>query len=127
PWKSPQAHAEDKKAKQWLRLNPNADVVPDRYLVRFAPRTNEKDRELAVKGAAGLRMKSFSVLPDVELVQVRLPYGQAKRLLTSNPLIEAVEPEPVVHLANTPNDPSYGSLWGMNQANDVDINAPEAW
>ncbi len=33
-----------------------------------------------------------------------------------------------IHKANAiPNDPSYSSLWGMNQSNDIDINAPEAW
>ena len=27
----------------------------------------------------------------------------------------------------TPNDPSFSSQWNMNQASDVDIDAPEAW
>ena len=27
----------------------------------------------------------------------------------------------------TPNDPSFGQQWGLNQANDQDIDAPEAW
>lgn len=33
-----------------------------------------------------------------------------------------------VYKANvTPNDPSFSSLWGLNQLNDMDIDAPEAW
>jgi subtilisin family serine protease len=27
----------------------------------------------------------------------------------------------------TPNDPFYGQMWGLNQGNDIDIDAPEAW
>jgi subtilisin family serine protease len=29
--------------------------------------------------------------------------------------------------AVVPNDPYFGSQWGLNQANDVDVDAPEAW
>ena len=28
---------------------------------------------------------------------------------------------------STPNDPRYGELWGLNQGNDADIDAPQAW
>ncbi len=37
------------------------------------------------------------------------------------------DPNGLLSVAALPNDPLFSSLWGMNQANDVDVNAPEAW
>ncbi len=47
--------------------------------------------------------------------------------------IELVEPNYVVSIKLTPNDPSYSSLWGLHNigqtggTQDADIDAPEAW
>ncbi len=32
-----------------------------------------------------------------------------------------------LHILETPNDPSFSSLWAMNNSNDADIDAVEAW
>jgi subtilisin family serine protease len=127
PWKSAEARAQDKEVKAWLLKNPNAQVVPDRYFVRFSPNVNEAARTHAVKGAGGMRLKGFNVLPDVELVQVKLPAGKAQELLLRHPNVVSVTPEPVAHISATPNDTDFGLLWGMHQASDIDIDAPEAW
>lgn len=127
PWKSAEARAQDKEVKAWLRQNPKAQVVPDRYFVRFSPNVNDATRNHAVKGAGGMRLKGFNVLPDVELVSVKLPPGQAKQLLMKHPNVVSVTPEPVAHITATPNDTDFGLLWGMHQASDIDIDAPEAW
>ncbi|SKA95114.1 PQQ-like domain-containing protein [Prosthecobacter debontii] len=47
--------------------------------------------------------------------------------------MKIVEPDYVVFASLTPNDPSYSSLWGLNNTGqtggvgDADIDAPEAW
>src|SRR5262245_11302425 len=47
--------------------------------------------------------------------------------------VVAVEPDYIVHTALIPNDPNFGSLWGLNNTGqsggtfDADIDAPEAW
>lgn len=33
----------------------------------------------------------------------------------------------IFEISAVPNDSNFSSLWGFNQSNDVDINAPEAW
>jgi len=51
----------------------------------------------------------------------------------SLPNVEYAEPNMLIELAKTPNDPSFSSLWGMHNTGqsggtaDVDIDAPEAW
>jgi subtilisin family serine protease len=41
--------------------------------------------------------------------------------------VAIAEPNYLYHLDATPNDPMFSQLWGLNQANDADIDAPEAW
>jgi hypothetical protein len=53
--------------------------------------------------------------------------SQAQDWLTHIPGFRYAEPNFVVSADVTPNDPSYSQLWGLNNANDRDIDAPEAW
>lgn len=68
---------------------------------------------------------------SIGVVHVQLPAGESltNALDTASklPYVEYAQRNNVYVLANTPNDPDYGSLWGMNQVNDIDIDAPEAW
>ncbi len=53
--------------------------------------------------------------------------------LNADPRIEYAEPNAIISINSTPNDTSFGSLWGMNNTGqtggtpDADIDAPEAW
>jgi len=58
---------------------------------------------------------------------------QALETLSARPDVEFVEYNYVVHANLIPNDPRFGSLWGLNNTQqtggsfDADIDAPEAW
>jgi len=58
---------------------------------------------------------------------------EAIEILKKNPSVAYVEPNYKWSKALTPNDPSYGDLWGMNNTGqnngvvDADIDAAEAW
>ena len=45
--------------------------------------------------------------------------------------MEYAEPDFIVNLVHAdqqfPNEPDFGSLWAMNNGNDVDLDGPEAW
>ncbi|MEZ4655047.1 MAG: S8 family serine peptidase [Candidatus Eisenbacteria bacterium] len=44
-----------------------------------------------------------------------------------SPLIQNAEPNTIGAYLATPNDPLYPSQWHLNQGNDADVDAPEAW
>jgi subtilisin family serine protease len=54
--------------------------------------------------------------------------GKAIETLYREGVVEYAEPDyKVKALATTPNDPDFDKLWGLNNSNDADIDAPEAW
>ena len=38
-----------------------------------------------------------------------------------------IEPNAIISVDLVPDDPSFGSLWGLDNEDDADIDAPEAW
>jgi subtilisin family serine protease len=44
-----------------------------------------------------------------------------------HPYLDYIEPNYLYNIATTPNDPHFDDQWGLQQANDRDIDAPEAW
>ena len=52
---------------------------------------------------------------------------QALDKLRKDKRVRYAEPNFVYSIEATPNDPSYGALWGLNNGSDRDIDAPEAW
>jgi len=70
-------------------------------------------------------------------VRIKLRPGmsveQAMAQFNNDASVELVEPNYVVSIVQTPDDPSYSSLWGLHNlgqtggTQDADIDAPEAW
>lgn len=69
-------------------------------------------------------MKRYRVVRGLELVKLpaTVPVEDALRLYRQNPDVLYAEPNYVAVADVVPNDPSFGSLWGLQK-----INAPEAW
>jgi Tol biopolymer transport system component len=115
--------------------------IPRKYadgelLVKFRRGTTKANREVAHGWARGARtLRTFRAVADLDLV--RLPDGvgvdEALALYEQFPDVEYVEPNYTVEPTAVPNDPQFGSLWGLhndgqsNGALDADIDAPEAW
>jgi subtilisin family serine protease len=70
-------------------------------------------------------------LPLPGLVRVQLEPGTslaaAEAAFERRPEVRYAELNRRYHVHATPDDPNYGLLWGLHQANDADIDAPEAW
>ena len=104
------------------------DYRPGELLVRFEPSTTQLARADAV---ADLDAEVVQRLPLSGLVRVRLEAGTsveaAAEALERRPDVRYAHPNHFYRLALTPDDPSFGSLWGLHQPSDADIDAPEAW
>jgi len=114
--------------------------APGRVLVRF-----RKGRTAAAMAAAHAAVRaqvirSYRVVGGLQLVRLAagMSVAQAVRLYRRNPDVLYAEPDYLQYADATPNDPSYGQLWGMNNTGqsvnggaggtvDADIDAPEAW
>ncbi len=118
--------------------------VPGEYIVKYNEQKLQQlrhiipgldgysDEELkdALTNTMGAQTQETLPLIDAESVKAvaanDIDVDAAVDLLDAD-LVEYISPNFIYTANRTPNDASYGSLWGMNQANDVDINAPEAW
>jgi subtilisin family serine protease len=102
--------------------------LPGQLVVRYAADASPAERRAALaerraRVAAALR------LPRTALVQLPAgaSVGAAAASLEADPAVEFAEPNYVYTLASLPNDPLFPHLWGLHQATDGDIDAPEAW
>jgi subtilisin family serine protease len=73
----------------------------------------------------------------IKVQQMRLPPStdieEALAKLRANPLVEYAEPNYIIRVLATPDDPQFVQLWGLDNTGqtggtpDADIDAPEAW
>jgi len=97
-------------------------VRPGSLIVRFKPATSQSEQAAANEAAQALEVKPM-LLPRTFNVEVRL--GREKAALAAyraRPSIESAELDVIVKANHTPNDPLFGSQWGLTK-----INAPGAW
>jgi subtilisin family serine protease len=113
-------------------------AVPGELLVRFEADADSRDRAQARRDA---RTKLEESLPttDLELLRLkpRATLAQAEATLESDDSVLYAEPNFYRRAARTPNDASFGNLWGFDNhgqplfgvtgTQDADIDAPEAW
>jgi hypothetical protein len=104
-------------------------------LVRFRPSTPSWAAQAAHADVGAQITRSW---PSVEGLQlVRLPAGvslkQAIRTYRHNPAVLYAEPNYVVHLLGSPNDPMFSQMWGLQNTGQnggvagADIHAAQAW
>jgi len=114
------------------------EAVPGELIVRFEPGVPAAQRADA-RADADVSFERASRVSGVQLVEVESgqSVGGADRELEADPRVRYAEPNTVVRPASTPNDPFFGSLWGLHNTGqsvngasglaDKDIDAPEAW
>jgi thermitase len=102
--------------------------VPGELVVRFKPEATAADRK-AVLQAEDARAQTSLLLQGAVLV--RLPAGESvsaeAEALERDASVISAEPNYIYRVSATPNDPRFADLWGLQQASDADVDAPEAW
>lgn len=123
------------EAKQDLKFDPTS------VLVRFVPGTPESDREMVRAIIGGRLIESFDIVEGLEHLAIDMDVEQAVEVASkfgeALGVVDFAEPDYLYQIGATPNDTSYGLLWGMNNTGQTvnndpgvanfDINAPEAW
>jgi serine protease len=105
-------------------------------LVRFAPQTPEPSRLDRRKRLGAQKLHGFDrLVPGLEVWALPKHFtvkGALAALREERDLLYA-EPDRILRVDATPNDPSLSSLWGLHNTGqgtataDADIDAPEAW
>ena len=94
-------------------------------LVRFEPGAAQA-RALEAVGADVAERLSLPGLVRVEL-EPGTSLAAAEAAFEQRPEVRYAEPNYRYSVHATPNDSLFGQLWGLDQLNDADIDAPEAW
>lgn len=129
---SPQAQAFEREAQRAILNNPNLKQSPYTIIVRLKEGVYPPDRSSLAAGAGGIFIRSLVKEMGIELWGTTSP-ASSIAFLKMMPQVQYAEPDYVVHRTVIPNDPSFGSLWGLHNTGqsggvvDADIDAPEAW
>ncbi len=120
---------------QTIPTTPTADYVRNELIVRLtdggsAPKLMALLTALGAAGASNFEsVDGLFVIHLPETIDVQT----AKRLAQQLDGVAYAEPNYILTTHTTPNDPSFGDLWGLHNTGqsggtaDADIDAPEAW
>jgi subtilisin family serine protease len=96
--------------------------VPGQLVVRFEQGATAAEVSQALGGAGATKLRDLP-LPGVQLLKVSgKTVEQAAAAMAKNPRVRYAEPNWLYEPQAIPNDPQYGSLWGLTK-----ISAPAAW
>src|SRR3954469_13965005 len=103
---------------QWI-------VILDRPAGSTSRQIRQINKQLAGQGIRAVRRLNAT---NIFLFRgVQKPINEVRATLGALKGFKNVEPDVVRVAQGVSNDPRLSEQWGLNQANDVDIDAPEAW
>jgi subtilisin family serine protease len=119
-------------------------VVPGEIIVKYRAEVTESEKEAGLQKAGLTVIRRSPALGFLHCKTAAITVQAANLAIQAckdDPKIEYVEPNYYVYaletipaktspraaLPATPNDPRFSELWNMNNSNDADIDAPEAW
>ncbi len=111
-----------------------AESVQGELIVKYRTGLARTAQESSL-AAAGLEVVHYYSALNIFHCKVKpgVTVQAAIEAYENDPNVEYVEPNYIYHTMArrtppiTPNDPRFGRLWGLNNSNDADIDAPEAW
>ena len=123
----------DIRSNSQYAAEPSAPVpehVSDEVIVRFREGVDESRKDLARFRVSGNRKKIFKTVRGLEVIKLprNISVQEAIAIYEQDPNVLYAEPNYKLRLTAkpeltaTPNDPSFGSLYGLTK-----INAPAAW
>src|SRR5438552_12534690 len=111
-------------------------VVPGEFLVKFKRNVSRSSAMSALNQVPLQSARQYHSTLGLHHVRVA-PGWRAEQVIAAyrkHLAVEYVEPNYIVRIATTPNDPRFPEQWGLNNIGqgtgftvDADIDAPEAW
>jgi len=131
---TPVINSSTRKRSSINNISPKkAEYWPNRVIVKFRNDTQSTRRRSLRSRLNAELIKDLSLI-NAEVWQVDdVEAIIANQTRNAHPEIEYIEPDYVIHLDRTPNDPSFDELWGLHNTGqswgttDADIDAEEAW
>lgn len=103
------------------------DIDTHTVLIRFKDSADTATRDALCRKVGLGAMQTYKLVPGLALVHVAGNPMDAIAQLKTSAAIDYIEPNYIYYRQATPDDPVFSQLWGMNQAANNDIDAPEAW
>ena len=105
----------------------DGEYVPGEVIVKYADGATATQKS-NLRGAAGI-VDRLSTVHGVgaDVVEVAGGVEAAVARLERSAAVEYAEPNFIYRASAIPNDPRFGELYGLNNPNDADIDAPEGW
>jgi subtilisin family serine protease/subtilisin-like proprotein convertase family protein len=109
-----------------------AHYAPGRVLVSLTPGVDGERIQHDFGGTVQSSRPLLGQLWELNL-DADTSLNAALAAFNASPLVAFAEPDYTVHITDTPDDPQFASLWGLNNTGqtggtaDADIDAPEAW
>jgi thermitase len=104
-----------------------ATASADSVIVKYRDGALTKSRDAAAKRAGVSAIVGSIAANGAQVVEVRGDAAQAAAVLSRSSTVEYAEPNVELRAFATPNDPRFGELYGLHNANDADMDAPEGW
>jgi Subtilase family/Fervidolysin N-terminal prodomain/Abnormal spindle-like microcephaly-assoc'd, ASPM-SPD-2-Hydin/HYDIN/CFA65/VesB-like, Ig-like domain/FlgD Ig-like domain/Viral BACON domain len=112
---------------------PPANYVPGEVILKFKSNATQHDKDQIYAELGGAKVKGLGRI-NAELRRVEtMTVDEAVSRYRSHAKIEYIEPNYIVQANETPNDPLFPQLYGLNNTGqtggtvDADIDAPQAW
>lgn len=105
----------------------NNEFAKGEILVKFKESVSPSEVAEVHKKLGG-RVKETIHGINVQVVDIGgKKVGEAVSAYARNGRVEFVEPNYIAYVLDIPNDTHFNLQWGMDNSNDADIDAPEAW
>ena len=103
------------------------DYVRDHVIVKFAPGTSSALQDTVARAAGALQQVGTVAANGAEILKVAGDPATVAASLNRSSLVQYAEVDRILRAAAVPNDPLFGQLYGINNANDADLDGPEGW
>ena len=103
------------------------DYVRDQVIVKFAPGTSSALQDTVARAAGALGQVGSVAANGAEILRVAGDPATVAAALNRSQLVEYAEVDRILRATAIPNDPRFGELYGIHNANDADLDGPEGW